>query len=119
MRMGYGRPHQMRGRSRDLLYDIGSMQLLVVARSHTVMRVFKIVLTAALAAFAVIAGLFIGVVAAGTGMVLSLFKRWQSRRDPARTFPLPRRSGARPDRPGDQDVIDVTATEVPADPPNR
>ena len=83
------------------------------------MRVLKIVLTAALAAFAVIAGLFIGVVVAGTGVILSLFKRWRSGRDSDRNFPLPHRADARPVRPHDRDVIDVTATEVPSDPTNR
>ena len=83
------------------------------------MRVLKIMLTAALAAFAVIAGLFIGVVVAGTGVALSLLKRWRTRRDPDRTFPLPRRADARPVRALGRDVIDVTATEVPVDPANR
>jgi hypothetical protein len=81
------------------------------------MRLLRILLTGIFAAFALVAGLFIaafGLLAYGIGRLLG--------RSPGsvrvRTnFNAPRRAATRsPVNTGKGDVIDVTATEVPADP---
>ena len=78
------------------------------------MRLLRILLTGLFAAFALIAGLFIaafGILAYGIGRLLGRNVRVRTQ------FNVPRRATPRPPvNPGRGDVIDVTATEVPADP---
>ncbi len=81
------------------------------------MRLMRILLTGLFAAFALIAGVFIaafGIIAYGIGRLLgrtpgNVRVRTQIN-VPPRTAPRP------PVNTGRGDVIDVTATEVPADP---
>lgn len=78
------------------------------------MRLLRIFLTGLFAAFAVVAGLLIaafGVFAYGLGRLLGKPNGGVRVRTP---FSPPRRPAAAP--MGRGDVIDVTATEVPADP---
>jgi hypothetical protein len=81
------------------------------------MRLLRILLTGLFAAFALIAGLFIaafGIIAYGVGRLLG--------RSPGNVrvrtqFNVPHRPAPRPRvNTGRGEVIDVTATEVPADP---
>jgi hypothetical protein len=84
------------------------------------MRLLKIIMTALVAAVAVLAGLFIAVVAAITGAVLFFSRRPRGTPASPRTVPLSPAAGASPRKPADVDVIDVIATEVPAsDPTSR
>ncbi|MEO7411983.1 MAG: hypothetical protein ABIZ81_01385 [Opitutaceae bacterium] len=83
------------------------------------MRFLKIVLTAVVAALAVLAGLMIGALAAATSVVLFFSRRSRKRESQGRIAPLGNPAHARPTRAHDVDIIDVTATEVPADPGSR
>lgn len=74
------------------------------------MRLFKVLLTGLFAAFALIAGLFI----AAVGIFAFAIGRLLGRSGGGRTR-VQVRGNARP-KNADGDVIDVTATEVPADP---
>lgn len=83
------------------------------------MRLFKLILTAVFAVFAVVAGLFIAVVAASISAVLFLLGRTRNVRPSGRNVPSFRPAETRATKPGDLDVIDVTATEIPADERSR
>ena len=91
----------------------------IVVASLERMRPLKIIMTAFIAALVVLAGLFIAAVAAVTGAALFFLKR--SRGTPAsrRTTRLSRLGDANSPKGTDLDVVDVTATEVPADPAKR
>lgn len=79
-----------------------------------VIRLLKVLLTALLAVFAVFAGLFVTLAVAVTGAAVLLVRRLlrSSRNSPAN---LPPRTAPRHRAP--TDAIEVTATEVPAEPP--
>lgn len=82
------------------------------------MRALRVVLTSLVAVLAVIAGLIITAVVTISGLLVVFTRRLLGRSAGGRVAT----SAARPrhDRPaGRTDVIDVTVTEVPADPPTR
>lgn len=80
----------------------------------------KVILTAVLAALAVTAGLVVTMLAALVSIGILAVKRWRHR--PAagtHAASRPPEPVERMARSRDVDVIDVIATEVPADPVNR
>jgi hypothetical protein len=83
------------------------------------MRLLKLVLTALVAVLAVLAGLFVAAIAAITGAALLFFGRSRRKQPPDRAATLPHAAKVRAPNAGDSDVIDVVATEVPADPAPR
>jgi len=83
------------------------------------MRPLKIIMTALLGTVALVAGLFIAVVAAITSVALFFLKRSRGTPAPRRPVPLSHARGASAPKAADRDVIDVTATEVPADSAGR
>jgi hypothetical protein len=83
------------------------------------MRTIKLVLTALFTAFAVVAGLVVAMLAALASVVILTIKRWRHRNDPARPAPAAESGASRVEKPRDDEVIDVVATEVPADPSHR
>jgi hypothetical protein len=95
------------------------MQLSATFGSPKTMRFFKIVLTAFIAAIAVLAGLFIAAAAAITSLVLSFFSGSRRQSGSARTSASPHSAGVHRTKARDPDAIDVTATEVPLDPAGR
>lgn len=79
----------------------------------------KLFLTALFATLALVAGLVVTMLAAVASIVILAIKRWRHRHTPdpqssQRPTPMDRVAN-----PRDTDVIDVIATEVPADPSNR
>jgi hypothetical protein len=80
-------------------------------------RFLKLILIVLVAVVAVLGGLFIGVAAAVVGIAFFVLRRWRARRGSGRALSQPRADAtkAHPTRVRDLDVIDVTATEIPAD----
>lgn len=81
------------------------------------MRLLKVLSTIAIAAVALLAGLFTAMLVAVGGALIYLFRRLlgSSKSSPARGESVPHSRVSQMDA----DVIDVTATEVPADPAAR
>ena len=83
-------------------------------------RLLKSILIVVVAAFALLASVFIGVIAALASIALFAFRRWQARRgDRGHAVPAQHGANVRPQTVRDSEVIDVTATEVPSDPASR
>jgi hypothetical protein len=80
------------------------------------MRVLRVVLVALFGVFAMFAGL---VMAAVVSLATALFLGLRRALHPAGGSGLPVDQRAQPPRPRTGDIIDVTATEVPADSNSR
>lgn len=76
------------------------------------MRLLKVLFTALFALIALVAGLFVAAVVALSSVALFATRRFNGERSPARAGP---RSPSRAKTVAPGDVIDVSATEVPAD----
>jgi hypothetical protein len=80
------------------------------------MRALKVFLTALVAVIAMVAGVFLAAVAAITSLAIFSVRRLRRGQNTASRPPYPIPAARRHKMPADENVIDVTAVEIPADP---